>query len=453
MKKLSLKYKKVITVTALITFLLSACNFGTDNVKVATSGKVDNEQSENSEETINTVEEKNEGSAETTETETKDDKKSDKTQTTDAETEGTSQTTLPAQRPSETVNANTTTTNSNKGNEASSSVVRSKYITDTILKDKWEALDAIAAAGQSYYIENFSKTRVITKNGYLYNKAAEEKIDINYLVANGYLSSKYISVQAEVLLLNCDDFKNYDDFSIKSWETGLTVFAAMKHPSDNVYLLTTSKSSGGAITASKYAALLNSYYQNHGSVGRLYSDTEEYNRILNFISMYESKYENYYVRSIIADNKYAMVVLSGQSNVEDVKQYVLKRSGSIWEVVIDGLESDPRVIITINKELPDYNITMIPAYTINDFRGSISKDKGALTSEMTARGMISGVGDIKYISGTSNYCYILLKNEIKYICNYVGGRWNILQVASSDEARKKMLAISKNAPTFIILDR
>ncbi|MGE4214379.1 MAG: hypothetical protein AB7E42_06340 [Anaerotignaceae bacterium] len=454
MKKLNLKYKKVITLTAVITIVISACNFVSKPKVIPPPENSTNGQSDSNEDSKNNSEEEP-GQVVGEEIAATDDQSSNTTQTPEdkADDSHTSKTDTYVKEPSKTDTTMPTTVNANKGGKASATLDRSEYLTDSSLQDEWEALDAIAAAGQTYYMENFSKTRIITKNGCLYNYASEELIDVRYLVANGYLDSKYVASSAEVLLLNCDDLKNYDDFSIKSWETGLTVFASLKHPSSNAYLLTTSKSPGGALSASKYAALLNSYYQNHGIVGRLYSGSEEYSRILNFISMYESKYENYYVRSIISDNKYAMVVLSGQSNVADIKQYVLKRSGSIWEVVIAGLESDPRVLVTINKTLPDYNITMLPAYTINDFRGSLDRDKYELTSEMTARGMISGTEDIKYIAGTTNYCYIVLKNEIKYICNYTGDKWNIVQATSSDEAQKKMLAISKTAPTFIILDR
>lgn len=454
MKKLNLKYRKVITLTAVITVVISACNFVAKPKVVPQAENSANGQNDSKEEAISDAEEKTdtpvgegipvEQGQPTNETESSQNK---------ADDSKTSKTDTYVNEPTKAEETMPADVNANKGSKAAASLNRSQYLTDSSLQDEWSALDAIAEAGQNYYMENFSKTRVITKNGYLYNKSSEELIDVRYLVANGYLESKYVASSAEVLLLDCDDFSHYDEFSLKSWETGLTVFASMKHPSSNVYLLTTSKSAGGALSASQYAALLNSYYQNHGAVGRLNSGSEEYSRILNFISMYESKYENYYVRSIIADNKYAMVVLSGQSNAADIKQYVLKRSGSIWEVVLAGLESDPRVIITVNKTLPDYNLTMLPAYTINDFLGSLSRDKYELTSEMTARGMISGTEDIKYISGTTNYCYVLLKNEIKYICNYTGDKWNIVQVTSSDEAQKKMLAISKTAPTFIILDR
>ena len=323
---------------------------------------------------------------------------------------------------------------------------------DVGLETQWKMLDELANAAQSYYSENFSKTRIITNGGYLYNKAVEQRVDVENLFVNGYISNKFLSKGIEVLLLDCKDLKTYDKFNLGANESSLTVFVSMKHPSENSYLLTSSKGTGGVISASQYAALLNGYYQNHGIVGRLYPGAGEYDRILNFISMYESKYESYFVRSVVTDNKYAMVVLSGQSNTADVKQYILKNNGGIWEVVLSGLESDPRVIITVNKEIPDFNLNMIPVYTINDYKSSMSRDRSAVINTMISKGIIESSTDIRYICGTSNYCYVVLNNAKKFVCNNVGDSWNIVQVSTPIEAADKMLSISSLAPTFIILD-
>ena len=76
--------------------------------------------------------------------------------------------------------------------------------------------------------------------------------------------------------------------------------------------------------------------------------------------MYEGKYDSYYVRNITVDSKYAMVILSPQSDIGAVKQYILKKSNGIWEVVYDGLEKEPRLAMAINKSIPDFNLSIIP---------------------------------------------------------------------------------------------
>ncbi len=327
------------------------------------------------------------------------------------------------------------------------------YINDPSLSSQWSMLDETATAAQRYYTDNFSKTRIITKDGYLYNKAAEEKIDVDYLVAEGILPSSYRNQGIEILLLNCDDMRRYEDFQIKSSETGLAVFAAMKHPTENMYLLTTGKSAGGALSSAQYAALLSSYYQNHGAVGRLYPGAEEYGRILSFISMYESQYETYAVRSIVCDNKYAVATLSPAANTADVREYVLRRSGSIWEVAVPGLESDPRAVITVNKALPDFNLNLLPDYCINDYRNSLNNSNLELINQLLAEQKVTISTEVKYMCTTSTYGYVVLNNEVKYLCTAVDGGWNIVMVPTPDEARRKMLSISKTAPTFIILDQ
>ncbi|MGL4791698.1 MAG: hypothetical protein ACRCW1_09835, partial [Anaerotignaceae bacterium] len=330
------------------------------------------------------------------------------------------------------------------------------YRNDSTLTNYWKAIDEIANVAQNYYSENFSKTRVITKDGYLYNKASEEKIDVPYLIANDYLYSiyeNYGAADCNVLLLKAEDLKGFDNFDLKSTEKGLTVFVSLKHPTSNMYLLTTSKSEGGVLTASQYASLLNNYYQNHGSVGRLYPETGDYNRILSFVSMYESRYENYFVRSITKDNKYATVVLSRASNTADIKQYILKKTGNIWEVVMEGIENEPRVLVSVNKNIPDFNLNILPDYTINDFRNSLNKNQYEIIAELVNKNYISSSDEIQYIAGARNFTYILLKNEVKYLCIDNGNGYNIVKVASSVEAENKMLAISKTAPIFIVLDK
>lgn len=346
----------------------------------------------------------------------------------------------------------TTTSEKEEPNQSSSGPAIT-YINDPSLSSQWGMLDETATVAQRYYTDNFNKTRIITKDGYLYNKAAEEKIDVDYLVAEGELPSSYRNQGIEILLLNCDDLRQYEDFQIKPSETGLAVFAAMKHPTENMYLLTTGKSAGGALTSAQYASLLSSYYQSHGSVGYLYPGSEEYNRILSFISMYESQYEDYAVRSIVCDNKYAVATLSPWSNTADVREYVLRRSGSIWEVVVPDLESDPRAVITVNKALPDFNLNMLPEYCINDYRNSLNNSNLELVNQLIAEQKVSASNDVKYMCTTSTYGYVVLSNEVKYLCTAVEGGWNIVMVSTPDEARRKMVSTSKTAPTFIILDQ
>ena len=64
----------------------------------------------------------------------------------------------------------------------------SKPQKDSALKSHWSKLESTAKAGQNYYSEYYTKTRLITKNGYLFNYAAGTQITTDYLVNEGRLS-------------------------------------------------------------------------------------------------------------------------------------------------------------------------------------------------------------------------------------------------------------------------
>lgn len=332
-------------------------------------------------------------------------------------------------------------------------VIYPTAVTDKNLTKYWNIIDAVAEAGQVYYNDNFSKTSLITENGYLYNAASKDKVDVAYLIKKGYLASKYADCGCDVLLLNCSDFDRYDTVSLKNSEEGLTVFVALKNPENASFLVATSKSMGGSLSASQYYALLNGYSQNHGSVSRLFSNTDTYNRILSFISMYEAKYEDYCVRNINIDNKYAFVTLSSASNTNDVKEYILKKSNSIWEVVYGNVEKEPRMLIAVNKKLPDFNIEMLPACGVYSYRGSIRSSNIDIVKKLAEYGFIQSNSDITYFCETQGYAYIVLKNEVKILCVMENDQWKPMQMASGYDAEKKMLSISSSAPVFIVLDK
>lgn len=324
---------------------------------------------------------------------------------------------------------------------------------DPELQPYWNSINEIASAAQQYYSENFNKVRLISKNGKLYNSTVNMDITASYLASNGYLASKYSSYDCDIMLVKTEDMGKLGNVSVSGDDNGLAVFVVTKNPKDSTYLVTSARSTGGIISNGEYIDILNRYDQNHGAIGRLMSGTDEYNRILNFISMYEGKFGDYYVRSITKDNKYAVVVLSGRNDVNDLKQYVLKKENNVWEVVMDKLENEPRVNVAVNKKLPDFNPSLLPKYTIYDYKNLLISDYTGILHFLMKDGFIDNISDVKYMAGADKYCYVTLNNEIKYICFYANNNWTINQVSDYNEAYSFMIKKSVLAPTFIIWDR
>ena len=104
--------------------------------------------------------------------------------------------------------------------------------------------------------------------------------------------------------------------------------------------------------------LLNKYEASHGAVTKLSPSMEEYERILNFIRVYEGNYDNYYVRDIRMDKKYAVVTFSTRNTTSNVKQYVLVNEDGFWEVAISNLDVQSNLDYAINSVLPDFNFSI-----------------------------------------------------------------------------------------------
>ena len=323
---------------------------------------------------------------------------------------------------------------------------------DPKLKLQWSIADDVFEAGKKYYNDYFSVGKVITKNGYMYNLSRSRLVDTYYLVETGYLSNKYINSGCEVLLLNSNDVKGLSGVTISTSDSGLTVFSALKVPNEDKYLIS-SNVGGGEISTSEYNSLMAKYSQNHGAVSRLYPDSYEYNRIVSFINMHEGKYEQYFVRNIRLDDKYAFVTLSPASDSGIIRQYILKKTNGIWEVVCTGLEKEPRLEVAVNKQLPDFNIELLPVWSVYDYKDSINKYKNDVLILMSQKGLITGSNDIEYICGASNYYYIVLKNQVKYLARYNLSTWEYIQVASNYDAEEKLRGYGNNMPLFIIWDK
>ncbi len=325
--------------------------------------------------------------------------------------------------------------------------------TDKELEPYWNSVREIALSAQNYYTENFNKTKLVSKNGKLHDASADKDITTAMLVEEGYLASKYKTYDCSILLLKTEDVKQYKGISLENDEEGLSVFAVIRNPKANSHLITTARSKGGIITTTDYITLLTDYSQNHGSTGRLMAGTEEYNRIINFLSMYEGKFGKYYIRSVTKDNKYAVVVLSSQNDVNNIRQYILRKENNVWEVVMDKVENESRPIVAVNKKLPDFNPDLLPKYTVYDYKKALMTDYTGVLYALVVDKLIDSITEVKYIAGADKFCYVVLENEVKYIC-YDGKRgWEITQVADIDEAYAFMIDKSASAPTFIILDR
>ena len=313
----------------------------------------------------------------------------------------------------------------------------------------WQEIDEIATFADKYYNENYSKTRLISKNGRLYNKASETYIDINFLIEKG-LDKKYKNYPCEILLVKPNDLREFKELSIKNSEDGLTIFIAKKELDKQKYLIASSNSAGGIISEDEYNKFIYKYSEKYGTPTNVIPNTEKYNDILGFIKLYEGIYSDYFVRNIVADNKYACVILSPISNMNDIRQYILIKENNFWKVVLSGLENISRVPIYVNEHFPNLNIDILPKYEISNFNIN-NFDYTQIYNTLINNNYINNAGDISYISGAGKYCYAKDYNNNYYLLIKQNDIWKIFTPSGYSEAYNIMINIDDAAPTFILL--
>ncbi|GFI61044.1 hypothetical protein IMSAG049_00197 [Clostridiales bacterium] len=336
-------------------------------------------------------------------------------------------------------------------NPVQNNTVSSKPVKDSALSLSWSKLESTAKAGQSYYSEYYTKTRVVTQNGYLYNYAANTQITSDYLVNEGMLSLGATASGINIMLVYGSDIAQYgSNIYMNGTDREFTVFAFMKHPSENKYIFSSANGSYGTLSESSYNSLMAKYSMDHGTIRRLTPSNSEYDRILSCIKMYESRYEQYFVRSITVDDKYAFVVLSGRANAATIREYILRYDNGIWEVVMDDLETEGRLPVTVNKTLPDFNMSLLPTYSIKDY--TMLTDYSAVIEALTKAGLYVKDDTFYYFCGTNEFCYMISDSGKRFLCRFNGQIWECYKVLDYYDALSRLQNFSNNPPTFILLD-
>ena len=316
----------------------------------------------------------------------------------------------------------------------------------------WTKLKTVAEAASAFYQNNGSRFTLLSKGGKLYSSSNDCYITTNYLKNNGFLEQDFSEFQCDILLIKGYDIANYIDIDMPSSSLDTGIFTAIKQPSGNKIMISSSTEKIASISEEDYARLLKKYDTYHGAVTILSSEMEEYDRILNFIRVYEGNYDKYYVRDIRIDKKYAVVTFSTQNAPNNIKQYVLVNKDGFWEVAINNLDRQSNLYFAVNSILPDFNLSLLPPYNVYFYKNDMKADFSDVLKNMVFYEMIEQQSQVRYICGTTNYCYIILYGNERYLGKKINDDWDIKKVQSASDAVQSMQLDNKNAPTFIVLD-
>lgn len=311
-------------------------------------------------------------------------------------------------------------------------------------------LISIASAGQTDYRAGGSKRGWMSKNGELYSYYDGKYITTDTLVTDGYLEDGLTSSAYKILLISGSDLSQMEGASVPTDSLDFGVFAATKQ--SGKYLIASSSGKVGTISEESFNSLLSKYNQSNGKILRLSSASAEYERILNYISLFEGRFDNYYVREIRMDSKHAVVIFSNRADTSNIKEYILENENNFWEVVFPNAQTEYYPITSINRYLPNFNVELLPAYTLASWRGSIVPEQGGAVAALFSAKAISSASEVAYQCATSACAYAILRNGNRYVCYCENGIWKAAYVTSDNAARKLFLEKTGLDYGFLILD-
>lgn len=293
------------------------------------------------------------------------------------------------------------------------------------MTEEFIVLEKINNACMAFFNENKDSRNFLSVYSILYleDESQNTEVDVQMLKNEGFLD-KDIDMDAMNLYIRPSDVdENYESDE-------LTVFTACE--ALDGFLVYSEEFGRKLISADDFRNAMLKYNLIHGSISNPESSGETFKQIINAVAEHNGEKEEYAVRHAACDDLYAVVVLSDENDLADVKEYLLVKNNGKWNVALDKLEDEKNVKKIINQKYPDFEFGLLPIYNLNDYKGKIKTDFSDIINLLSQQNIIEETDmPVVYSCGTDVVLYIEFSSGKKLVggakqngeldCNYVDG--------------------------------
>jgi len=307
------------------------------------------------------------------------------------------------------------------------------------------ALVQAASAAAASYLDQFRSTLAfVSKNGYFFSWPAKMYVTGADLLDLTDLTQDQASHPLAFLYIRPADLGRQG--------TDLAVYAACR--TGDTVIIAGDGQEVKRLSPGELDKLLAPYSWDQGDPRR-YMDASAANQAI--IAALPKSDKGYDVRHLYGNGVYAALVASPVSQPASIKEYVLKKGADGWAVVLDGLEGMNNRYQTVNAQLPDLDLRLLPAYELTMYLKYVKADFSGLIAAMIQQGSIEKAdGDPTFISGTDEFVYMEFGPVEKFICYHdkgdTSGTWKVTAIFSCDDARTLMdkYATFNPPPYFLV---
>lgn len=301
-------------------------------------------------------------------------------------------------------------------------------------------------AAKTYFDEN--NTSLLCVYGLMYSDETDFTVSASEVAeSTGLTVDDNIDDYADVLLIRPSDLAQFDSVELRN-DTDTTLKPFTAYNSSEGYIISSYEDEGGILTMEEYRNLLGTYASDHGSIVNATEDDETYWDIVAATDFDDTHYD---IKYVAYDEKYAVAVIGGMTEKNNIKQYVLIKKPGGWSVILDNLESSLTPRYDVNRSYPDMELGLLPMYTIAEF-GTIKTGFVEYEQSLIELGLITendmpevyscGAGKFVYIEMTSGKKLLGVVNDSNQLEFY--------EVGSTNEAISAMLQFQETPPLFIL---
>lgn len=308
-----------------------------------------------------------------------------------------------------------------------------------------EQVKSVAVKADEYLQENRQEKILTSQYGLLYSY--KNKANILPSDVNGDIKiPKNIINEMDILYVSPGDvsaIKEEPSFLLSS--QSLAAFASVNTSSG--YYIADSMGNETILTEGELKNLLLSYSTAHGNIINPPRDSEIHAAIINAAGI---SGENFDIKHIACDDKYAVVVANDVNNPADIREIALVNNEG-WSVIGDELAKAESSYIDVNYAAPDMDLGLMPVYNISDFDEIKTDEMQGIADSLIGLGMMSEADkETMYACGCGRFAYIQLENG-KRLVGYVDddGKLEFNEAEDITSVIAYMLSCQENPPVFI----
>ena len=308
-----------------------------------------------------------------------------------------------------------------------------------------------AAQAAEKFRDYHSKTReFVSVNGLLYDFPAKEYISTRDLQYVEGFNPEYSDNGVMILYVIANDMP--DEVAGDSNLDQLKVFAA--YASGDNFIVTCGKHIS-TVNADFMEWILDRYSTDHGTVSRVSSTSELFGDVLTELGELPGLHRIIDVRYMAEDDLYISAVVSPRRDSSQIREFVLQKTTSGCEVVVDYIETEWQKFVAINSAVPNINLELVPAYNLWYDLRDLKTDFSDMLETMAESGVITpDNGEPMFISGNSEFVFMEFIDGIRILVHNddINNEWKVYMVPNYEDAVLRMRESSKSdMPPFFLI--